>query len=280
MNVLDRPTYSKGKAHLSATELINSPRIVQLRKKHDEQITSDVSDMIWSIFGTAIHSVLEQGKDDNHLVEERIHAELDGWHISGAIDLQKIVEDGIEISDYKTVGVWSVMNEKKEWEEQLNIYAWLVERVKRIPVVRLNIVAIVRDWNRRDAGTRQGYPEAPVAVLDINLWPMEKREEFIRSRIHEHSEALFATETNEELPLCTPDQMWEKPTMYAVKKEGASRAKSVHMELDEAEVALEKAGKGYQLEIRHGDRTRCSSFCPVSQWCDQYQTYLKEKVAV
>lgn len=280
MNVLDRPTYSKGKAHLSATELINSPRIVQLRKKYDEQITSDVSDMIWSIFGTAIHSVLEQGKDDNHLVEERIHAELDGWHLSGAIDLQRVVEDGIEISDYKTVGVWSVMNEKKEWEEQLNIYAWLVEKVKGIPVVRLNIVAIVRDWNRRDAGTRQGYPEAPVAVLDIALWSMEKREEFIRSRIHEHSEALFATETNEELPLCTPDQMWEKPTMYAVKKEGASRAKSVHVELDDAEVALEKAGKGYQLEIRQGDRTRCSTFCPVSQWCDQYQTYLKEKVDV
>ena len=280
MNVLDRPTYSKGKAHLSATELINSPRIVQLRKKYDEQITSDVSDMIWSIFGTAIHSVLEQGKDDNHLVEERIHAELDGWHLSGAIDLQRVVEDGIEISDYKTVGVWSVMNEKKEWEEQLNIYAWLVEKVKGIPVVKLNIVAIVRDWNRRDAGTRQGYPEAPVAVLDIALWSMEKREEFIRSRIHEHSEALFATETNEELPLCTPDQMWEKPTMYAVKKEGASRAKSVHVELDDAEVALEKAGKGYQLEIRQGDRTRCSTFCPVSQWCDQYQTYLKEKVDV
>jgi hypothetical protein len=280
MNVLDRPTYSKGKAHLSATELINSPRIVQLRKKYDEQITSDVSEMIWSIFGTAIHSVLEQGKDDNHLVEERIHAELDGWHISGAIDLQRIVEDGVEISDYKTVGVWSVMNEKVEWEEQLNIYAWLVERVKRTPVVKLNIVAIVRDWNRRDAGTRQGYPEAPVAVLDIQLWSMEKREEFIRSRIHEHSEALFATETEEELPLCTPSQMWEKPTMYAVKKEGAARAKSVHAELDEAEVALEKAGKGYQLEIRQGDRTRCSTFCPVAQWCNQYQDYLKEKVNV
>jgi hypothetical protein len=74
--------------------------------------------------------------------------------------------------------------------------------------------------------------------------------------------------------------MWEKPTMYAVKKEGASRAKSVHEELEAAEIALEKAGKEYQLEIRQGDRTRCSSFCPVAEWCDQYQTYLKEKVNV
>jgi hypothetical protein len=109
---------------------------------------------------------------------------------------------------------------------------------------------------------------------------MEERESFIRNLIHIHSGALFAAEAGEELPLCTPEQMWEKPTMYAVKKEGASRAKSVHEELEAAEIALEKAGKEYQLEIRQGDRTRCSSFCPVAEWCDQYQTYLKEKVNV
>jgi len=34
VNVIDRPTYSKGKAHISATEIINSPRIVQLKKKY------------------------------------------------------------------------------------------------------------------------------------------------------------------------------------------------------------------------------------------------------
>ena len=55
------------------------------------------------------------------------------------------------------------------------------------------------------------------------------------------------------------------------------RAKSVHTSLSEAEVALEKSGKGYALEVREGDRTRCASFCPVAQFCTQYQTYLKEK---
>ena len=35
MNVLDRPTYSKGKAHLSVTQLLNSPKIVALTKKFE-----------------------------------------------------------------------------------------------------------------------------------------------------------------------------------------------------------------------------------------------------
>lgn len=90
MNVLDRPQYDKGKANLSATQLLNSPKIVALTKKFEDEIETDAADMVWSLFGSAVHNILEHGKDDNHLVEERIHAEHDGWHISGAIDLQVV----------------------------------------------------------------------------------------------------------------------------------------------------------------------------------------------
>ena len=106
VNVVKRPTYSKGKANLSVTQLINSPKIVALTKKFEEDIEQDVADMVWSIFGSAVHGILEHGKDENHLVEERLHAELDGWRVSGAIDLQIVHPDGIDIRDYKTVSAF------------------------------------------------------------------------------------------------------------------------------------------------------------------------------
>ncbi len=274
VNVVERPTYTKGKAHLSVTELLGSPRITQLRAKYEDQIEVDVSDMVWSIFGSAIHHILEQGQDANHVVEQRIHAEMDGWRLSGAIDLQILHKDGIEINDYKTVGAWGVMNEKIEWEQQLNCYAWLVETVKQIPVTKLGIVAIVRDWNRRDVETRHGYPKAPVVRIDIPLWGMDGREAYIRERVHAHSEALFAAETNQEIPPCTAAECWEKEPVYAVKKDGASRAKSLHSTREEADSAIEKLGKGYTVEFRPGERVRCANYCPVSQWCDQYKEYL------
>ena len=59
LNVLDRPTYSKGGANISATQLLNSPKIVALTKKYDDEIEQDASEMVWSIIGTAIHGVLE-----------------------------------------------------------------------------------------------------------------------------------------------------------------------------------------------------------------------------
>jgi len=273
VNVLERPTYSKGKAHLSATQLINSPKIVALSRKFEDELEQDVSDMVWSIFGTAVHGVLEHGKDENHIVEERLHAEIEGWKISGAVDLQIAGPDGIDIRDYKTVSVWSVMNEKIEWEQQLNIYAWLVEKVKGVPVKSVGIVAIIRDWSRREAATKEGYPPAPIKEIPITLWPFEQRELFIKDRVHQHAVCEFELETLGDLPDCTPEEMWEKPTTWAVKKEGGVRAKSVHTTEEDAAASLEKLGKGYKIEVRKGGRTRCESFCPVSNYCQQWRDY-------
>lgn len=273
INVLQRPQYSKGAAHISATELISSPRIVQLRRAHFDDIEEDASDMVWSLFGSALHNVLQHGKDENHIVEQRLFTTMDGWTISGAIDLQEVKADGIVISDYKCTSVWSVMNDKMDWQRQLNIYAYLVESVKKVPVTALQIVAVLRDWSAREAETRDDYPRSPIAVVPVPLWPMEVREAFIRNRINAHSEALFAADTNGALPLCTPEDCWEKPTTYAIKKPANKRATSVFRSLEEAEHQLKQLGDAYVIEQRLGERTRCERFCSVAPWCEQYQEY-------
>lgn len=271
------PSYSKGNAHLSVTEMMGSPKISILRKKFDSEIEVDVSELVYSIFGTSFHHMMEQYPGPNDILEERLFAEFDGWHISGAIDKQTYTAEGIEIRDWKTVGAWAVQNPKPEWEKQLNVYAWLVEYLKATPVTKLYIDAFIKDFNKRDAANKHGYPQAPVRTIEIPLWPMERREEYIRERIHAHSEARFAEETGAVLPPCTSEEMWEKETVYALKKDGNVRAKSLHSSMEEAQEALEEAGKGFHIETRPGERTRCESFCSVNQFCQQYQTYLKEK---
>jgi hypothetical protein len=179
------------------------------------------------------------------------------------------------ISDYKVTGSWSVMNEKSDWHKQLNMYAWLVENVKGQTVKGLQIVAIIRDWSRRDAQVKEHYPKSPVTVINIPLWSQEEREAYVKSRLKLHNDAYFSANSDDKLPECTADEMWEKPTTYAVKKDGGIRAKSVHSTREEAELSM--PAKGYIIEVREGDRTRCSGFCSVSKFCDQYQNYLKGK---
>ena len=275
VNVIKRPTYSKGKAHLSATELIDSPQIVQLKHRHWDDIEVDASEMVWSLFGSAVHGILEHGKDKNHIVEERIHLTHDGWHLSGAIDLQEVDEDGINIKDYKVTGAWAVRNEKQEWHQQLNIYAWMVEKAKNVEVKSLQIVAIIRDWSSREASLKEDYPQAPIVTIDIPLWAKQEQEAFVNERLHMHAAAYFESDSGGDLPECTSEQMWEKQTTYAVKKEGGVRAKSVHANREEAEAALPP--KGYLIEVREGERTRCEKFCDVSVFCKQYQAYKAEK---
>ena len=276
INVLERPTYSKGKAHLSATQLLNSPKIVALTRKFEDEIEQDASEMVWSVVGSAIHNFLEQGKDEHHIVEQRIHVEHDGWHVTGAIDLQEITPQGINVKDYKFTSVWAAMNEKPEWENQLNIYAWLVEKVKQVPVQSVTIVAMLRDWSRRDR-EKEGYPKAPILEIPMRLWPMEEREAYVTKRISLHSACEFAMETEGDLPNCTPEEMWEKPTVWAVRKKGNVRAKALYESEALATAALEQFGKDFEIEVREGERTRCANFCPVSQYCQQYRDYLSTK---
>lgn len=269
VNVLERPTYDKGKAHMSATELINSPRIVQLKRLHWDKLEQDASEMVWSLFGSAVHHILQHGKDDHHIVEQRLTTEFDGWTITGAIDLQEVEEDGIIISDYKVTSSWSVMTEKQDWIYQLNIYAWLVERVRKQHVKKLQIIGIVRDWKERET-KNPDYPQAPIVTVDIPLWTFEEREALIINRLNQHSEALLDAELKTPLRECTPQEMWERPTLYAVIKEGGKRAKKVFETEEEANAALTE---GHYVEVREGTRVRCEGYCPVSKFCDQYQEY-------
>jgi len=274
INVIKRPTYSKGKAHISVTELMTAPQIVLLKRQHWNEIEQDASEMVWQIFGSAIHGVLEHGKSENHVIEQRIHAKVDGWDISGAIDLQENTPEGIIISDYKTTGAWAVMNEKDEWHQQLNVYAWLVDNVKNDKVIKLQIIAIIRDWSAKEAQNKEGYPQSPIVTIDIPLWTMDERLAYIKRRIKMHSDAQFNIDMGDPMPECGEKDMWEKPTTWALIKEGGVRAKRVYDNEAEAKTALIK---GYIIEHRPGERTRCKSYCQVSQFCNQYQTYLKEQ---
>lgn len=276
VNLAKRDTYTRGSARISVTELIGAPQIRLIRQEKQSEIVTDVSEMLWALLGRAMHSVVEQGADEQHIAEERLFAEVAGWRLSGGIDLQILgsASDGgqeVALSDYKMTTAWAVMNPKPDWERQLNCYAYLIEKTRGWTVTGLTINAIVRDWSRHEAERREGYPKIPLVVLPQTLWTPEAREAYVTERMKIHQDAERAFDWGEPVPECTDEERWFKPGKLAVMREGRVRALKL-FETNEREQAEEyaKENKGY-VEERRGENTRCESFCKVAPWCNQFK---------
>lgn len=259
--------YTRGKAHISVTGLISSPRMSALRELHEDELVEDASDRIWSLFGKVAHGILEVAGDDaKSLVEERLYTEENGWVVSGAFDRLALLADSDDtwlLQDYKTCSVWSViLGEKPEWVRQANLYALLLRR-HSFPVGRAQIVAILRDWQRSKAEQRADYPQAPVAVVDVPLWSVEEQEQYLTERVRLHQ----AARAGGILPDCTAEERWERPTQYALMKAGNKRASRVYDNEEEAAAAVKP---GYAVEVRLGASVRCQkAYCSAFPFCDQ-----------
>jgi hypothetical protein len=175
------------------------------------------------------------------------------------------------------------MHDKPEWEQQQNIYKYLVERVKKTPVKALKICAFVRDWSRREAEVKPNYPQSQIQVIDIPMWTFDRVEHYIKERIEMHRDSKVSADWNEELPLCTEEDRWVRETKYAVKKEGRKTAVRVFDTHDEAMALIAEmpekdvASAKVFVEVRKGEAVRCTgNYCGVNQWCSQYQASLLE----
>jgi hypothetical protein len=76
---------------------------------------------------------------------------------------------------------------------------------------------------------------------------------------------------DDEIQPCTAKERWEKPSKYAVKKEGNKRAYKLLDTLEEAEKIAGDKGKEYGVEKRPGESTRCLDYCSVCEHCNFYR---------
>lgn len=197
VKALENDAYSKGDADFSATGLLRPPQITHLEKEHGDKLSTDVSDMLFALLGTGVHSVLEGCAPEGSLVEKRWFADMNGYTVSGAIDLY---DDG-HVMDYKVTGTYSTQVGKPEWEQQLNIYAWLL-RQNDMPVESLTICAVCRDWSQMKVNRQKKYPNSPIVTVSIPVWLPEVAENFVEQRIELH--------TTENVPQCTDAERWAR----------------------------------------------------------------------
>ena len=256
--------YTKGEADFSVTELIKPPQINRLWAEHENKISMDVRDEFWKLLGRGVHNVLEQYSDGG-VSEERHFAKVGDVTVSGAIDL---VDNGM-VTDYKVTSTYSVTKGlKPEWEQQLNMYSWLL-RQNDISSSSLRIVALCRDWIRSRSDRSQRYPASPIVIIPVPKWPDEQQDQYIEERVRVHMD--------ESTIPCTSEERWARGKYMVTGTDVKLKKPKLFDTLMEASVwtqGKENPVKGIAYQITETTPTyvRCEgNWCGVRDFCPQYQ---------
>ena len=291
-------TYDKGNSDLTVTELIKPPWQAALQRKYHDEVTEDADSRIWSLFGSAIHSFIENSSDDNGTAETRYFIKRMGKTISGQIDYKEYKHTGTgsthTIYDWKVTSAWSALNNpqgKKEWHDQLNLLKLLHDNqqnaMKRIaginPITDLVVVAFYRDWSLNNyRNDPADYPQQPYELIGIPIWTSLEAEKFLLKRIELNMEADFNVRSGHtaiESWICSEEERWHKPDTWAVKKIGNKKATKVLDNYDDAFAKAHHLSLGsatYEVEFRPGEDTRCMSYCNVNTFCPHFKQLTKE----
>jgi len=253
------------------TSLLRGLRETILLRRHNDEITADVADMVWMLFGTAVHGILEaQQEAESELKEERLKVKVGNYILSGKFDIYCSKQK--KITDYKTTSVWKIIyGNYKEWRQQLLIYAYMM-RDYGFPCEMGEIIAFLKDHSKRDAKYKPDYPPLPVHTVRFSFFEKDFTEisAWLNAKFAEIAEVEKLADN--DLPLCTLEQRFNDGDKFAVMKKGAKKALRVVESMEEAEAWIAKNKKGDSIEKRPGCDKKCLDYCFASEHCNYWQS--------
>ena len=262
----------------SITSLLEPSRIIALKRRYNNQIKQDITDCIFMLLGTKTHFELENIElKENEFVEDHLEYTFEnGYTLSGIIDHY----DDEYLDDYKTCKAFALIykSDYEKWKKQLQMGAYLAYKKDGKWRKKGRIIALIKDWNRLESQTKSGYPKFACQVVKFNLGTPEQVEKMILKLFD--NVIKLEQMTDDELPLCTADERYNKGTTWAVKKKKNKRASKVHCSEEEAKKHLENLEKDYpgqyEIEKREGENTRCEFYCSVNRFCDFWRKHYGE----
>lgn len=290
---------------ISATSLMKSTRSYLLSKRvpNEERVT-DISSLVASSIGTAIHDAMEKAwlnnpaktlQDlgypkkvyENILVnptqeqlesnpsalpvylERRSYADILGDKTSGKFD---IIIDGV-IQDLKTTSVWTYIYQSKveDYITQLSIYRYLNQDIVTKDYGLIHY--IFTDWSATAAKRTKDYPVSRVLTQKFPLMSVEETEKYVTKRIMNIQK--YAASPESELPLCTPKELWQGDTVFKYYKY-PERPKAQARNFNSlAEASLHMANQGDVGIIKEvkGEAKACL-YCSAISLCSQAQSLI------
>lgn len=277
---LEHDEYDYDENTISATTLMQPARAWALEKKNWENLEIDVSDVIASRYGTAIHDSVEKVKLTGCKQEERLKKAVMNRIITGKYDILKQVgPDQWQLIDVKSTSVWTYIygSKDEDYKKQLSIYRWLAIENRYNVIQKAKIWMVFTDWSAAKAKQDPDYPQTRIAIKEVDLWGDDQTLKYIGSRIEIFNKTLVQEE--KAMPECTDAELWAQDDIYQIMKGNNKRSMKNCKTEEEAEEYIgaksEASRKELRINLRKGGVKRCK-YCTARKFCSQYQRLIEE----
>lgn len=294
----------KGRS-FSVTTLNKSPRQRILLARHHDEIEIDPIDLLWRMWGNAVHSILERFSEEGDQIEQRKGIVVGDFYVHAKVDRYSPRRELIQ--DYKVTSAESALYEAKvDYEFQLNVQS-LIWRTLGFPVKRLENVYVYRNWKASKVNPNTAYPDEPIKVVQIPVWDDAKIIQTLTEKLNAHFDA--AGLDDDALPFCTEQDRWQSLPLHKVFKidektgepQKVAKYKSnselecrewiyERLEADKEKALMENASKAkpkpeeevlatkvpkYTINTIPGKPVKCD-YCDARAFCNQLQAELME----
>ncbi|MGH1461200.1 MAG: hypothetical protein ACRBB6_04110 [Neptuniibacter sp.] len=302
----DEYDYDDRNNHISATSLLKSIRqiVLSTRVKKAEQ-TPDISGLIPSTLGTAIHNGIEHAWVKNYkdsllklgvskrvinrvkinplpseldedcipvYLEQRAEKEIMGFIVSGKFDF--IAEGRLE--DFKSTSTYTYQFGTKDDDYSLqgSIYRWL--NPDKITQDEMAIQFIFTDWSASKARVEKdkGYPSSRIMEYKIPLKSIAETEAWIKNKLTEVRKYLTAPE--ETIPECSDKELWRKDPVFKYYKnpEKMTRSTKNFTNISEAQLRMAQDG-GVGIIVEQKGTVGACRYCDSFDVCTQKDKYIE-----
>lgn len=240
----------------SVTQIIGNIRELILINRHYDEIDLDVSDCVNTIFGSAVHELIEKF-DKTGFAEYKLEVLVNQFTLVGKVDLYD--EKTHTIIDWKTASSWKIKNQKfDDYKLQGLIYAWMMLK-KGYIVDNLKFHIFVKDWNKS-----LNFPQLYTWEYKVTTSDLIIIEKFIYNKFAQIQTSLLMSDNT--LPIC--EDTWYSGDKYAVYTNNNLRANRVFDSENEAhDYIINKCGGVGRIEVRKGTHKKCQEFCNCKYFC-------------
>lgn len=245
---------------LSVTDLIDDPLVRILYITHHDLIIRDYSDMLTMVQGTSLHDRYEMVATDDEDVEHKLEDAVNDMIVVGKAD--SYFDE--TVLDVKQTGCYGPKYRIDKWTKQLNVYAWQKrKRAGMEPVKKLLIDVWYRDWKQNKVYYKD-YPPIPFEVIELELWPFDKQDEYVRSQVQKHKDhPVFDTLEQYTRP-CSDKQRGIRWEAYKNKNKTPTKVGDTNKEV--LDFTLDYKQKCNWI-IKQSEPVFCNLFCKSRSVC-------------